>query len=226
VHFRDQHVLIVSRSGWPQGLMGPLASQLSQRYGRPAIALAINGGHGTGSARAPSMFNVFETLRECQELLVRFGGHAQACGLTIAQKHLEQFRAAVNARVQRSPSAPEGAEPPRVVDLEARLNELRPGWLAEWEQLAPFGQANPKPTVLLRRLAVKRRSMRTGTASDGRLQVAVRGRVPESDGRYDVVATPAVAAGELVLTLGDARSSEAPGEPGPTSSTTYRRARV
>jgi single-stranded-DNA-specific exonuclease len=226
VHFRDQHILIVSRPGWPQGLMGPLASQLAQRYGRPAIALAMSGEQGTGSGRSPDMFNLFEALRECQDLLVRFGGHAQACGLTIAQHHLERFRALVNERARRSISDGKSLGSPRIVDMEARLNDLRPAWLSEWDRLAPFGQGNPRPTVLLRRLALRRRSARTGTASDGRLEIAVRGRVPDEDGWYDVVASPAVVAGELVLTLGDATAAAAPGEPGPTSGTTYRRARA
>ena len=226
LHFKDQYVVVVSRAGWHQGLMGPLASQLARRYGRPAIALAMDDEQGIGSARSVGLVNLFEALRGCQELLVRFGGHAQACGLTLHRKHLERFRELVNQQVQHSVAGREALMNTRTVDLELSLSELRPVWVREWERLSPFGQGNPRPTVLLRRMAVRGLSARTGTVSDGRVRVAVRGRVPmvDPEGYYDVVASPALAGEELVLTLGGARVSGVPPEPVRTSGTTYTRA--
>jgi single-stranded-DNA-specific exonuclease len=228
LHFKDHHVLIVHRAGWHQGLMGPLASQLSQRYGRPAIALAMGDEQGTGSGRSNGFMNLFAMLKECRDLLVRFGGHAQACGLTIQRKDLDRFREALNESARVAGQGREAALNVRTVDLELSLGDLEPGWVGELAKLSPFGQGNPKPTVMLRRVTIRSLSARTGAVSDGAVRMAVRGRVPAVDpeGLYDVVASPGLAAGELVLTLGEARVSEARPEHGPTSDTRYRRARV
>jgi single-stranded-DNA-specific exonuclease len=226
LHFRDQYVMVVSRAGWHRGLMGPLASQLAQRYGRPAIALAMDEEQGTGSGRSVGRFNLFDVLRDCRNLLVRFGGHAQACGLTVHRKDLERFRELLNQRARAVFQEREGFFSERAVDLELSLGELQPVWVREMARLSPFGQGNPRPTVLLRRMSMRGLSARTGTVSDGTVRVAVRGRVPvvDPEGSYDVVASPALASGELVLTLGEARVSEAPPGPVRTSGTTCTRA--
>ena len=215
LHFRDQYVMVVSRPGWHQGLMGPLASQLSQRYGRPAIALAMTEEQGTGSGRSAGICNLFELLQDCRELLVRFGGHAQACGLTLHRKDLDRFRERLNERARAAFQAQDALADPRLLDLELTLGEIETAWVEETAKLSPFGQGNSRPTVVLRRVSLQSLSARSGTVSDGVTRLAVRGRVPVADpeGWYDVVASPALASGKLVLTLGEARISEAP--PGP-----------
>jgi single-stranded-DNA-specific exonuclease len=211
LHFRDQVVMVVSRSGWPQGLMGPVASQLAERYGRPAIAIAMRQHQGTGSARSIPAVNLLEVLRTCRELLVGFGGHAQACGLTLETRNMERFRALVNERAGRLLDR-EALVPTRTLDLELPLEGVSPGWVAQAERFAPFGQGNARPTVVVRGLEVTARSPRTGWVADGRRRIAARGRlpVPVAGGRYDVVATPGLDDGEVVLTLADARAATGP----------------
>jgi single-stranded-DNA-specific exonuclease len=214
LHFRDQYVVVVSGVDWPQGLMGPLASQIAQRYGRPAIAIALGERQGTGSGRSIPLFNLLAALQACETLLVRFGGHAQACGLTLDRQHLEPFRARVNEQARASLGR-EGLLRTRAIDLELPLAAVEPGWVGELERLAPFGQGNPRPTVAFRRLRLERRSARTAVLSDGARQVAARGMVPSGpDGeRYDVAASPSLAGGELVLTVTEVRPAQlaAPG---------------
>lgn len=223
LHFRDQYVMVVSRSGWHQGLMGPLATQLAHRYGRPAIAISMDEQQGTGSARSIPHFNLFEALQACQELLVKFGGHAQACGLTVDRKHLERFREVVNEQAKQLLGR-DGLVQTKTIDLELALEDVAPSWVGEAAGLAPFGQGNPRPTVAIRRLTVEQHSPRMATVSDGVRRVAARGVFPAlvPGGSYDVVASPVMAAGELVLTLGDVRASAAPSEPARTSGSSYR----
>ena len=224
LHFRDQLVMVVGRSGWPQGLMGPLASRLAERYGRPAIAMAFDGERGVGSGRSVPHVNLFEVLRSCRELLVRFGGHAQACGLTVERKHVERFRELVNQHARRS-LGPEGLTRTRAIDLELPLKRVAPGWVEEAARFAPFGHGNPRPTVAIRGLALEAKSPRTAMLSDGTMRVAAKGPfstglaaegAPGSRGRYDVVASPVILAGQLVLSVSDVRVSAAPSEPAPT----------
>ena len=217
LHFRDHMVLVVSRTGWPQGLMGPLASQLSARYGRPAIALALNERRGIGSGRSLPLVNLLDILRACETLLVEFGGHAYACGLTIDVKNVEPFRQLVNQHAERSVGR-EGLVRARTIDLELPLEEFEPGWIEEAQRLAPFGRGNPKPTVLVRGVTITRRSPRTAWLHTGRTQLAAKGDFVglEPDGRYDVIASPGVADGEITLLVSDVKASLALSELVPT----------
>lgn len=214
LHFRDQYVLVVSRTGWHQGLMGPLATQLSQRYGRPAIAIAMDEHKGTGSARSIPALNLLETLKTCESLLVRFGGHAQACGLTVDRKHLDTFRALINERVRMSLGA-EGLVRHRWVDLELSSDDLDPAWVGQLSQFAPFGHSNPKPTVLLKGVTIELKSPRMATLVDGTRRMAARGVFPPpvAGQRYDVVASPTLVERELLLSVSDVKVSAEPSVP-------------
>jgi single-stranded-DNA-specific exonuclease len=221
LNFKDEFVMIVSAGGWHRGLMGPLASQLSQRYHRPAIAIAMDGAQGTGSGRSVPIFNLLKALQACQDLLVRFGGHAQACGLTVDRKHLEAFHALVNQQARRSMGR-EGLMRSRLVDLELPLEGVTPDWVEDVEGFEPFGQGNPRPTVAIRNVAIEQRSARTAVVSDGTRQVAARGAFAENllagrvDGgraRCDLVASPALEDGELVLMVSDVKDEAAPWGP-------------
>ena len=215
LHFKDQFVMVVSRAGWHQGLMGPLASQLAQRYGRPAIAIAVDEDRCVGSGRSVPHFNLFEALQACRELLTRFGGHAQACGLTVERKHMERFRALVNEQGRRRLGR-EGLLHTRTIDVELPLGAVAHRWVGETERFAPFGHSNPRPTVAIRRVSIETQSPRRGYCCDGTLRVAARGvfSTLQREERYDVVASPAIAEGELVLTVSGVRASVAPSEPG------------
>lgn len=209
MHFKDQFVLVVSRSGWHQGLMGPLASQLSARYGRPAIAVALNGAQGVGSARSVPQLNLLKTLQFCEKDLLRFGGHAQACGLTIEREKLDAFSIKVNEHAKRLIGV-EGLTKHKMVDVELRLKEIEASWVTEVKRLAPFGPGNPRPTVLLRGVTIKKRSSRTGWIQEGNRQMPAKGALSlvVSGGRYDVAVSPSVETdGSVTLSLAAAKAS-------------------
>ncbi len=214
LHFKDQFVMVVSRLGWPQGLMGPLASQLAERYGRPAIAIAMREDRGTGSGRSLPCFNLLEALKSCQDLLVQFGGHAQACGLMVDRKHLEAFRRTVNQQAKAALGT-EGLVKTRTVDLELSLSAVRPEWVEETGRFAPFGHGNPRPSIIVRHLAIEMQSPRRAVLTDGTLRLAAKGQFDSLDRgeRYDVVVSPVRAEGELVLTVSDVRGSAGPSGP-------------
>ena len=211
LNFRDQYVLMVSRSGWHQGLMGPLASQLAKRYGRPTIAIAMDEHQGTGSGRSIPLFNLLEALRACQSFLVRFGGHAQACGLTVDRRHLESFRALVNQQARLSLGR-EGLVKTELADLELSLGDIRPRWVEETGRFAPFGNGNPRPTVIIRHLTIDAHAPRAATVSDGTGHVLARGHALDglAGGDVDVMATPTYEEGNVVLTVRGVKASSAP----------------
>ena len=211
LHFRDHAIMIVSGQGWHPGLMGPLASQLAQRYGRPSIALAMDAHRGIGSGRSIPVFNLLEALRRCQGDLMRFGGHAQACGLTVERGRFESFRERINQHAQAALGR-DGLLKTRTADVEVPLRAVEPQWVGELDRLAPFGQGNPRPTVILRRVTMQAVSARVARLSDGAVSLRGKGScldvVPE--GRYDVLGSPTLAEGEVVLTVNDVRAAAAP----------------
>lgn len=227
MHFKDQFVMVVSKRGWHPGLMGPLAAQLSRQYGRPAIAIAMDDHRGTGSARSIPMLDLLESLRACESTLVRFGGHAQACGLTVDREHLELFRSQINAEVRRRMGR-EGLVQTKTVDVELPLRQVEREWMDEVERLAPFGYGNPRPTMLIRRMRLEQATPRTARFSDGQAGIAAKGRFTELEvgGWYDLLASPGsgAGAGEPTLAVSDVRGAEAPSGPIRSAGTPYRRA--
>lgn len=223
LHFRDQYVLVVSREGWPKGLMGPVASLLAERYGRPAIAIAMKERRGVGSGRSVPVYDLLSALKRCQRWLEAFGGHAQACGLTLDARHLESFRALVNRDAQEQLGR-EGLLRTRRIDLELTLSAVEAGWVQELERFAPFGRGNARPSVVIRRLTIETASPKTGWVTDGIRRVRAKGSLPAVPGAcYDVTASPALVEGELVLMVNDARVSTGLSAPGRTSGTSYTR---
>lgn len=211
LHFRDQRVLVVARSGWHQGIMGPLAAQLAQQYGRPAIAIALDEERGVGSGRSAGGVNLLALLHACQESLTRFGGHAAACGLTMARQHLETFRRLVNERAQALPEAATSA-PGALADFELTLEQVEIGWVQELSRLWPYGLGNPKPTVLLRQVQFKVQSPRLGMLVQREGACAARGNfegLAEATW-YDAVVSPRALTGQLQLAVGGVKGAAAP----------------
>lgn len=218
LHFRDQRVLVVARSGWHQGIMGPLAAQLAQQYGRPAIAIALDEERGVGSGRSSGGVNLLALLHACQESLMRFGGHAAACGLTVARKQLETFRRLINEQAQALPG-PVASARGALADMELSLDQVETTWVQEASRLWPYGMGNPKPTVLLRQVQVTVHSPRLGILRQGEVACAARGNLENLGATtwYDAVVTPSVLTGQLQLAVGGVKGAAAPWEPGRTS---------
>ncbi|MBI3087498.1 MAG: DHH family phosphoesterase [Candidatus Omnitrophica bacterium] len=209
IHFRDQWVVVVGRRGWHPGLVGPIAAQLADRYDRPAIAVALDARVGVGSGRAPSAFNLLEALRACEEILLRYGGHPQACGLTMHPQHLEQLRKQINRHAQASMPR-ERLNRTLRIDAEVRLDELTPPVVSRLEGFRPFGPGSPRPLMLLRDVGLETVSAAVRLTS-GRTGIAVKGRRAdvESGGRVDVVVSASYG-DEVQVSICDVRAANAP----------------
>ncbi len=144
--FGDQHrSIVVAREGWHAGVIGIVASRLLARYHRPVIILSIDGeGTARGSARATAGFDMMAALTECRDLLLKFGGHRAAAGMTLPAKDLgvfrERFERAALAQLGTGPLVPELA-----VDAITAFSEVDQVLLKTLEQLEPYGQGNPSP---------------------------------------------------------------------------------
>lgn len=158
----DGPAIVLAREGWHPGVIGIVASQLVERYYRPVVMIAVEQGMGRGSARSIEALHLVETLTDCGDLLDRFGGHAMAAGLTIAQDRVSEFtRRFAGAAARRL--APEDLVPSLVIDAEVHLDDLTEDLARQLQRLAPFGAGNPEPVLAARRL----RAVTTRVMSDG-----------------------------------------------------------
>lgn len=154
-------VIVEGRLLWHIGVVGIVASRVLQQFYRPTIIVGGDGDHWRGSGRSIAGFDLAAALRECDDLLVRHGGHAMAAGLTLHPDQLEPLRARLNQLARRA-LQPGDLQPPLRLDAEARLGDFTPAVLTELDRLQPFGQANPGVQFCARNLRHARPLQRMG----------------------------------------------------------------
>ena len=141
--------LVLAGVGWHPGVIGIVSGRLAEKYGRPVILISwdqMDAKPGVGSARSASGLNLHEALKHCQDYLVGYGGHAQAAGLKIEEERIDGFRAELCEYVASEISA-EQRIPEIRIDAEALFSQLTLKTMQQIEQLAPFGQDNPRPVL-------------------------------------------------------------------------------
>ncbi|MBR0265936.1 MAG: single-stranded-DNA-specific exonuclease RecJ [Clostridia bacterium] len=146
----EDRVLIAAGEGWNPGLIGLSAGKICEKYYRPAIVLSLpeDGGPAVGSCRSIPGVHIFEMLQACSDLLVRFGGHAQAAGLTVEREKIPALREKLN-RVIRESCDESVFVPRQEYDLELPFRNWTPETLKELDLLEPTGCGNPPPVFLL-----------------------------------------------------------------------------
>ena len=144
VNFNRERVIVVEGQGWHRGVIGIAASRLVEKYERPAIVISVEEGVGRGSGRSIKSFHLFNALSSCEAVLEEFGGHAQAAGLTVAEKNIPLLREKINTfAFEHLP--PEALKRFVTVDMALKPNELTSHFLEELELLEPYGIGNPRP---------------------------------------------------------------------------------
>ena len=140
---------VLSGRGWHPGVIGIVAGRIADKFSRPCVMIALDqlgSPLGTGSARSAWGLNLHRTLADCAEHLETYGGHAAAAGLRIDESHIEAFRNRFRQRV-----AEQVKEEDRIaeidIDAEAPLPQLTLRTVRQIEQLAPFGERNPRPIL-------------------------------------------------------------------------------
>jgi single-stranded-DNA-specific exonuclease len=145
--------IVLAREGWSRGVVGLAASKLAEIYRRPSILLALEDGMAIGSGRSIAGFNLFAALSQCRDLMVRFGGHEQAAGLSIDPQNLPDLTKAFEDVAQREIDD-SILIPTLEIEAEVTLDELQGGLMDELSRLAPFGTGNPEPVLALREMKV------------------------------------------------------------------------
>ena len=138
---------------WHPGVIGIVASRLVERTGRPVIVVTIDEhGEGKGSGRSVQGFNLHACIGSCADLLVRYGGHAMAAGLSVREENLPELRRRLNDWAARE--CPVLHTPPLTCDVTIHLDRITVESVRHLEQLAPYGAENPTPVFLLQSAVV------------------------------------------------------------------------
>lgn len=173
INFAKERIVVVAQEGWHAGVIGIVASRIVERFHRPALVIALDGGKGKGSGRSIRSFHLFNALEAAREFLIEFGGHEQAAGFNVTADQIPLLRKRLNEHAHAAYPA-EAFLKSIDVDLEISLADLTPRFVKELESLEPFGIGNPKPVFLTRGLFFKNflpegknRSSRRGWVTDG-----------------------------------------------------------
>lgn len=141
------NIIIVKKSGWQKGVIGPVASRLVEKYFRPVIILSEADGFLDGSCRSISGFDITKSLASSKEYLLGFGGHAGAAGVHLKATNFENFKKQMIQYCDINISFEE-LLPKISIDLELEKNKIGIGLFKELEKLEPFGLGNPRPVFL------------------------------------------------------------------------------
>ena len=194
--------LVFASPDWHPGVIGIVASRMVDRFGRPAILISLKDGIGKGSGRSVADFNIYQGLKRCESLLLSYGGHRYAAGISIREEDIEKFSALLKEVVyEHSPET--DFTVCTTIDAQCSLTDITNDLLSQFAQLAPFGSRNPEPVLCVRNVIVASPSivgnnhLKMRVSSDG----VSRNSIWFSNGQYlnelskailDIVFTPQI----------------------------------
>ncbi len=153
VDLEKDRAIVLHSKGWHQGVIGIVASRLVERYYLPTVLIAIDNDEGKGSGRSIPGFHLHDAFRNCEDLLLRYGGHKYAAGLTIAPDKIDEFRRRFK-KITAERIKPDDLIKKLHIDGEIDLDEVDFNFVSLIEKFAPFGPENPKPVFITRNLQV------------------------------------------------------------------------
>ncbi|QNA45367.1 single-stranded-DNA-specific exonuclease RecJ [Lacibacter sediminis] len=142
---------VLYQSHWHKGVVGIVASRLTEHYYRPTIVLTQSGDYAAGSARSVNGFNLYEAIHACREHLLGYGGHFAAAGLTLMPENVDAFAAAFEKEVSRT-IKDEQLIPEIIIDEELQLADIKPGLYNIIKQMEPFGPENMRPVFVSKKV--------------------------------------------------------------------------
>lgn len=179
VDLKNDRAIVLSGEQWHQGVIGIVASRLVERYHLPTVMISVTNGEGKGSARSIPGFHLCDALKQCEHLLLQYGGHKYAAGLSIQPDKIEDFRKKFR-EVSKEQLTDDDIQPKLKIDLELELSDVSEQFMDTLERFAPFGPQNMKPVFLTRNCEVVGRPHIVGNNH-------LRMRVRKGNSVFDVI---------------------------------------
>jgi len=140
----DNKILILASENWNQGVIGIIASRLVDEFNRPVIIISKKDGIAKGSGRSIKGFHLYKVLESCQDILINFGGHELAAGITIESNKIPEFKSRMN-EISQDFIKGDDLSPGLKIDAQILLSNINFGLVKDINILEPFGIGNPQP---------------------------------------------------------------------------------
>jgi single-stranded-DNA-specific exonuclease len=149
-----ENIIVAAGSQWPSGVIGLIAGRLMNSYGRPSLMFHITSdGILKGSCRSIEEFNIFDALNENKDLLLKFGGHSCAAGLSLKQENLPELKERLEKKIADELTEYDLSQK-KILDAELELPDVNKQLLSDLGKLEPFGHKNPVPTFLIHNVTI------------------------------------------------------------------------
>ena len=145
--------IVVCKEGWHRGVLGIVAAKMTEAFYRPSFILSVEAGVARGSARSIPSFDIYHGLSRCNELLMTFGGHKQAAGLSLSSGDIDSFRDMISRLVLET-VAEDDMVPVLRIDAPLKLSDVTADFVREITCLEPFGYGNEEPVFGAKRLEI------------------------------------------------------------------------
>ena len=179
---REAKGLVLDSDTWHPGIIGIVASRMVEAFNRPVVMISTAGEKGRGSARTVGDFHLYNAIKECSDLLIQFGGHHHAAGLSIEKDRIEAFRQKFH-EVVAARATPADFIPRLEIDSEIELEEVTPRMVRLMKMIGPFGPANHHPVLVSRDLSIVGKPRTIGMDNKHlRFRVRQKGRVMDAIG--------------------------------------------
>lgn len=151
--FKDRKIIFAANPHWPVGILGLVAGKIADEYKKPTIILQKQERELTGSLRSIPEVDIMKVLNSCKDLLVKFGGHAQAAGVTVSIEKAEEFFSRFEKNVEE---IMEGKEitTELEVDAEITVDDINWDFMDLFKKMEPFGEGNRQPVFLMKNLKI------------------------------------------------------------------------
>ena len=151
--YKDKKMIFAANSHWPVGILGLVAGKIADEFRKPVIVLQDQSEELVGSLRSIPAVNIIEMLEKCSDLLIRFGGHAQAAGLTMKKENADKFFERAEKIVSDLTPAEAALD---TLDIDAEITPEGISWdlMDMLKKMEPFGEGNPEPVFLMKNLKI------------------------------------------------------------------------
>lgn len=146
---KERRSIVICNKDWHKGIIGIVASRLTELYYKPSVVLTLNDGVATGSARSVQGFDIYAAVESARHLLENFGGHTYAVGLTLKEENVAEFARLFEQYVSEH-ILPSQLEPQLNIDAEITFSQINPELMAYLRKFNPFGPGNQKPVFITR----------------------------------------------------------------------------
>ena len=143
----EKHSIVLFSHEWHKGVIGIVASRLTEVYFRPSVVITMVDGMATGSARSVPGFDIYKAIESCRDILLNFGGHTYAAGLTLREEHVGEFVRRFDEYVEANISECQ-TKPVLQIEAELRFSEISRRLMNDLKRLSPFGPDNPRPLFI------------------------------------------------------------------------------